>query len=193
MAERSILGSILGSIIGSVVIVGILGFFLMPLIFPAIGANSIVIQSKYSEWGSEAYLWDDQTSIYSKMTDTEINITIKQNSQLSITFSAIALLSLDASFDIRNSYNVSLVIIGVVNHTYEIAYYDSSGALGAYRQLTFNLYNNFVSQSLPSGTYTVAVYWKSTFDAAGINSFSVSHVPTWNRTRSLWVQEIKQV
>jgi len=193
MGQKSILGSILGSTISSVVIVGILGLFLIPLIFPAVDTSSIVLQSKYGEWDTEAYLTDDQTTDYLKMTDTELIITIRENSQISITFSAIALLALSTSFNIRSSYNISLVIVGISNRTFEIIYWDSSGSTGAFRQLTYNLYSNYLSQPLPSGTYTIAIYWKSTWDAAGLNEFFVSRVPHWNWIRSLWIQEIKQV
>lgn len=151
--------------------------------------NPIILQSKYQEWNSEAYIWDDDTD-YLKMEDTEINITIKQNSQISITFFAIALMTLDTTFDVRSSYNISLVIIGVSNRTFQIVYFDDSGATGSYRQLTFNLYSTYISQSLSAGTYSCAIYWKSTFDASGTNSLSVGHVPTWNYTRSLLIQEL---
>lgn len=119
-----------------------------------------------------------------------MSITIKQNSKISVTFFAMALLSLQPTFDVKNSYKISLVIMGVSNRTFVVGYYDDSGATGSVRQLTFDLYSNYISQSLPAGTYTCAVYWKSTFDAAGINSLSVAHAPTWNYTRSLLIQEM---
>jgi uncharacterized protein YqgC (DUF456 family) len=43
MAKGAIAGSIIGSIIGSVAIVAVLGFFLIPLVFPAVNTNSIVV------------------------------------------------------------------------------------------------------------------------------------------------------
>jgi hypothetical protein len=193
MGKGAIAGSIIGSIIGSVAIVAVLAFFMIPLVFPAVNTNSILLQSKFGEWNSPAYLFDDQTANYIKMTDTEINITTSGNSRISMTFSAIGLLSLNPNFNIRNSYNISLVVVGVSNRTFEVAFYDDSGATLSYRQLTLNLYSNYVSQPLPAGTYTTAVYWKSTFDAADSNSLSVSHATTWNRTRSLFVQEIKEI
>jgi hypothetical protein len=193
MGKGAIVGSVIGSITGSVAIVALLGFFLMPIVFPAVNTSSIVVQSKFGEWDSQAYIFDDQTANYIKMPDTEINMTTGGNSRISMTFFAIGLLSLQPNFDIRNSYNISLVIVGVSNRTFEIAYYDDSGATLAYRQLTFDLYSTYVTQPLPAGTYTAAVYWKSTFDAADSNSLSVSHASSWNRTRSLMVQEIKEI
>jgi hypothetical protein len=193
MGKGTIAGSIIGSIIGSVAIVAVLAFFMIPLVFPAVNTNSIVVQSKFGEWDSPAYIFDDQTSNYIKMTDTEINITTEGNSRISMTLFAIGLLSLQPNFNVRNSYNISLVVVGVSNRTFEVAYFDNSGATGAYRQLTLNLYSNYVTQSLPAGTYTTAVYWKSTFNATDTNSLSVSHATTWNRTRSLIVQEIKEI
>ena len=109
MGKGAIAGSIIGSIIGSVAIVAVLAFFMIPLVFPAVNTNSILLQSKFGEWNSPAYLFDDQTANYIKMTDTEINITTSGNSRISMTFSAIGLLSLNPNFNIRNSYNISLL------------------------------------------------------------------------------------
>jgi len=190
MSGKSVFGSILVSILGSIIIIGLLGYFLLPTIYPNTQTNPIIIQSKYQEWNSEAYIWDDDTSDYLKMEDTEINITIQQNSQISMTFFAMSLLTLDTTFNIKNTYKVSLVIIGVSNRTFMVGYYDDSGATGFYRQLTFDLYSTHISEPLSAGTYTCAVYWRSTFDASGTNSLSVAHAPTWNYTRSLLIQEM---
>ena len=75
------------------------------------------------------------------------------------------------------SYKISLIIEGVSNRTFMVGYYDDSGAIGAFGQLTFNIYIYNVSEPLPAGTYICAVYWKSDFDAAGSNTLSVAHIP----------------
>jgi len=190
MSGKSVLGCILGSIIGSVIIVGILGYLLLPTIYPGIQTNPVIVQSQYQEWDSAAYVWDDDTTNYLKMNDTEMSITIKQNSKISITFFATALLTLDPTFDIKNTYKISLMIMGVSNRTFMVGYLDEGGPIGDFRQLTFNLYSIHLSEPLTAGTYTCVVYWKSTFDAPGTNSLSVAHAPTWNYTRSLLIQEI---
>jgi hypothetical protein len=98
---------------------------------------------------------------------------------LFVEFSAIALLTLDSTFTVRSSYTVSLVVNGVTNRTFMVLYYDAEPSGGYVRQLTYNLYINLLTQPLPSGTYTIEVFWKSTWDATGIaNSLSVAHAPT---------------
>ena len=84
----------------------------------------------------------------------------------------------------------SVVVEGVGNKTFFISYYDSSGATGAYRQLTYNLYVNYVTNPLPAGTYNVAVYWQSRSDANGNNYLSLAH-SAYNYSRSLWIQELR--
>jgi len=113
---------------------------------------------------------------------------------LFVEFSAIALLSLDNTFTIRSSYNVSLVVTGVTNRTIIVLYYDSEPSGGYFRQLTYNLHINLLTQPLPTGTYSIEIYWKSTWDATGsANSLSVAHAPTYNYTRTLFVQELKPI
>jgi len=75
------------------------------------------------------------------------------------------------------SYKISLIIEGVSNRTFMVGYYDDSGAIGAFGQLTFNIYIYNVSEPLHAGIYTCTVYWKSDFDAAGSNTLSVAHIP----------------
>lgn len=127
------------------------------------------------------------------MQDTEINITINQDSRLYCEFSAIALLSLSTTFTVRASFNVSLRVTGVTNRTFIVFYYDDELAGGNVRELTYNLHVNLLTQPLPTGTYTIEVYWISTWNAVGLNSLSVAHAPTYNNTRTLFVQELKAI
>ena len=52
---------------------------------------------------------------------------------------------------------------------------------------------NYVILNIAPGTYTIEVFWKSTFDTTGTNSLSVAHAPTYNYTRTLFVQELKLI
>jgi hypothetical protein len=191
MSGKGIVGSIIASVILSVVITGALIYFMAPVILPVSPERDIVLQYQYNEWNSPAYIFDDELA-YKKMEDTEITITINQNSRIFVEFSAIALLSLDSTFTIRSSYNVSLVISGLTNRTIMVLYYDAEPSGGYFRQLTYNLHINLLTDSLPTGTYTIEVFWKSTWDATGAaNSLSVAHAPTYNYTRTLFVQELR--
>lgn len=191
MSGKSVFISILGSIVGSVAVMTLLSIFVMPMIFPVLSGEGVVLQTKYAEFNSPAYIFDN-TLTYQKMPDTELNFTISEGSRISATFSAMALMALDSTFTVRSSYNISLVIEGVVNRTLMIIYFDNSPATGSFRELSYNLYMNLVSARLSAGKYTISVYWMSEIDAAGTNSLSVAHnPPIYNYTRTLYLQELK--
>lgn len=193
MSGKGVLGSIIGSVILSVIITSALIYFMAPVFFPGSLERNIVLQYQYDEWNSPAYIFDNELA-YKKMNDTEIAITTNQESRLFVEFSAIALLALDSVFTIRSSYNVSLVVTGVTNRTIMVLYYDGGPSSGYFRELTYNLHINLLTQPLPPGTYTIEVFWKSTWDATGtFNSLSVAHAPTYNYTRTLLVQELKTI
>ena len=207
MSGKSVFGSIIGSTIISVLIIGVLLYFIGPILLPGLteqdadlqnkydelAERDLVLQYKYDEWNTAAYIWDHDDSSYMKMEDTEINITIEQDSRIYATFSAMALLSLDDSFAGRSSYNISLVVEDVVNRTIMVIYFDGAPATSYYRETSVNLYINLITESLPAGTYTVAIYWKSTYNAIGTNSLSVAHAPKYNYTRTMFVQELKSI
>ncbi len=207
MSGKSVFGSIIGSTIISVLIIGVLLYFIGPILLPGLteqdadlqnkydelAERDLVLQYKYDEWNTAAYIWDHDDSSYMKMEDTEINITIEQDSRIYATFSAMALLSLDDSFAGRSSYNISLVVEDVVNRTIMVIYFDGAPATSYYRETSVNLYINLVTESLPAGAYTVAIYWVSTYNAIGTNSLSVAHAPKYNYTRTMFVQELKSI
>ena len=192
MSGKGVVGSILGSVILSIVIMSGLLYFMAPIFLPISSEQDLVLQYKYDEWNSAAYIFDDDLS-YQKMEDTEITIDINQDSRLFVEFSAIALLALDNSFSVRTSYDVSLVVTGVTNRTFMVLYFDNEPSGGNFRELTYNMHINLLTQSLPIGTYTIEVYWRSTWDATGTNPLSVAHAPTYNYTRTLFVQELKTI
>ncbi|MHA2288202.1 MAG: hypothetical protein ACXABG_05400 [Promethearchaeota archaeon] len=191
MSGKSAILTILGSIVGSVAIMTVLSIFVLPMIFPVLSGEGVVLQTKYGEFNSPAYIFDDGLT-YQKMPDTELNFTISEGSKISATFSAMALMSLGPTFTARSSYNISLVIEGVVNRTLMVIYFDNSPAGGFYREMSYNLYMNLVSAPLAAGKYTISVYWMSEIDAPGTNSLSVAHnPPVYNYTRTLYLQELK--
>jgi len=190
MSGKGVLVSIIGGVICSVIIMSGLVYFMAPTLFPVPPDRDIVLQYKYGEWNTPSYIFDNELTDQ-KMNDTELSITIDLDSRLYVEFSVIAILSLGPTFTVRSSYNVSLVVTGVTNRTVMVLYFDDEPAGGYYRELTYNLHVNLVTQPLPAGTYTIEVFWKSTFDATGnVNSLSVSHTPTFINTRTLFVQEL---
>ncbi|MFW9895509.1 MAG: hypothetical protein ACFFD7_06875 [Candidatus Thorarchaeota archaeon] len=191
MSGKGVLGSIIGSVVCSVLIMSALVYFMAPIFFPIPPDRDVVIQYKYGEWNTPSYIYDNELT-YKKMNDTEISITIEQNSRLKVEFTALALLALDTTFTIRSSYNITLIVSGAINRTIMVLYYDGLPATGYFRELTYTLNINLLTEPLPSGTYIIEVFWKSTFDATGnFNSLSVAHAPTFNYTRTLLVQELR--
>jgi hypothetical protein len=191
MSSKSIIGSMIGSILITLGIVWSLGFF---GVIPGVDTKNTLIQTKYGEWNSPAFIYDDDLS-YVKMTDTELTITTSGNTRLVAIFSAMSIMTLDMNFQYRVGYNVSLVVGGVGNRTIEVDYYDGGTATGNIRQLSMGIYINFITPILPAGIYTIGIYWKSGFDATGTaNSLSVAHVggaSGYNFTRTLLVQELR--
>ena len=190
MSGKSIIGSMVGSI---VITLGIIWGLAFIGFIPGVDTQNTVIQTKYGEWNSPAYIFDNQLS-YVKMEDTELTITASANSRLLVSFSAMSIMTLDSAFTFRAGYNISLVVENMGNRTIQADYYDGGAAYGSVRQISMNLYINYLTPNLPTGTYKVEVYWKSGFDATGsANSLSVAHmgVTDYNFTRTLLVQELR--
>ena len=190
MSGKSIIGSMVGSI---VITLGIIWGLAFIGFIPGVDTQNTVIQTKYGEWNSPAYIFDNQLS-YVKMEDTELTITASANSRLLVSFSAMSIMTLDSAFTFRAGYNISLVVENMGNRTIQADYYDGGGAYGSIRQISMNLYINYLTPNLPAGTYKVELYWKSGFDATGAaNSLSVAHMggSGYNFTRTLLVQELR--
>jgi hypothetical protein len=190
MSGKSIIGSMVGSIVITLGIVWGLAFIGF---IPGVDTKNTVIQTNYGEWNSPAYIFDNQLS-YVKMEDTELTITASANSRLLVSFSAMSIMTLDGAFTFRAGYNISLVVENVGNRTIQADYYDGGGVYGSIRQISMNLYINYLTPNLPAGTYKVEVFWKSGFDATGAaNSLSVAHMggSGYNFTRTLLVQELR--
>jgi len=190
MSGKSIIGSMVGSI---VITLGIIWGLAFIGFIPGVDTKNTVIQTNYGEWNSPAYIFDNQLS-YVKMEDTELTITASANSRLLVSFSAMSIMTLDSAFTFRAGYNISLVVENMGNRTIQADYFDGGAAYGSIRQISMNLYINYLTPNLPAGTYKVEVYWKSGFDATGsANSLSVAHMggTGYNFTRTLLVQELR--
>ncbi|MFX1477634.1 MAG: hypothetical protein ACFFCI_05850 [Promethearchaeota archaeon] len=190
MSGKSVIGGMIGSIAITLAIIWGLGF---AGFFPGVDMKNVVIQTKYGEWNSPAYIFDNQLS-YVKMEDTELTITASANSRLLVSFSAMSIMTLDAAFTYRVGYNISLVVEKVGNRTIQADYYDGGPAYGYIRQISMNLYINYLTPNLPAGTYKVEILWKSGFDATGTaNSLSVAHMggTGYNFTRTILIQELR--
>ncbi len=189
MSSKSVIGSIIGSVL---ITMGIIWGLAFVGFLPGVDTKNTLIQTQYGEWNSPAYVFDYQLTPV-KMPDTELTITINADSRLYMTFSAMAILSLDLTFTTRQGYNISLGVENIGNRTIQANFYDDTPATGQFRQISINLYINYMTPRLPAGTYKVELFWNSVFDAPGDNSLSVAHssgYTPFNFTRTLLVQEL---
>ena len=190
MSSKSVFGSIIGSVL---ITLGIIWGLSFVGFLPGVDTKNTLIQTQYGEWNSPAYVFDHQLTPV-KMPETELTITINSDSRLYVTFSAMAILTLTDTFTTRQGYNISLGIENVGNRTIQANFYDDAPAItSVIRQISINLYMNYMTPRLPAGTYKVELFWNSVFDAPGDNSLSVAHFggyTPFNFTRTLLVQEL---
>ncbi|MHA1986743.1 MAG: hypothetical protein ACW98D_08900 [Promethearchaeota archaeon] len=173
MSGKGIIGSIVASVTLSAIITGGLSFLILPIIYPNMKQDEgIVLQEVYVEFNTAANITYNNIS-YQKIPDTEASITIKENSKLSITFNAMFMLLLEASYSGACAYNISLVVNGYGNKTYTIAYIKDGTGL---RLIPINFYATFITGTLSTGTYLVEVYWKSYNDVNPDHSLLLNDV-----------------
>ncbi len=196
MSGKGVVGAIIASVILSVGITGALAYFLLPVVFPNITEEpptyedqGIVLQSIYYETDSAAVIIDTDTT-YEKVPDTEVNITIEQNSRIQATFSGDFRLAVDGSFKGGCNFFIVLKIEGIGNRTMRIHFYDNTGPYPTTtRVFSHNLNIGYQTEGLSAGTYTISVHWMSEYDATGYAQLNLAY-PGSNRTRTLLVQEI---
>ncbi|MFW9917865.1 MAG: hypothetical protein ACFFGZ_19875 [Candidatus Thorarchaeota archaeon] len=191
------------SVISSILVMSALTLYILPDISEELNAplsqeeeqeilsedQGIVIQSKYQTWDSRAVLDDSSTSSYAQIPDTSLSITIQAQSRIAAVFMSdywLRLEDLPAGDELR--YNISLAVEGVGNESIVVNYYDSVSL--TIKEISSTLYIDYVTASLPAGTYTVSVWWMSELNQFDLNSLRLSDTNE-PHTRSLWVQELK--
>lgn len=212
MAAKSVLGSVIVGVICSVLIMSGLLYFIGPMLLPGLTEQdtdlqdkydalldqyndllnkTLVLQYKYQEWNSHSIVTNSDL-VSQKMNETELSITIQENSRLFITFSSMAKLWLSYFFTGYAAYSISLVVEGVGNRTYWITHLDARPTGGWQLDFTKNLNIDYLTEPLSAGTYNITMYWKSIYDSAEYSYLSVAHSNYFN-TRSLMVQELKSL
>jgi hypothetical protein len=194
MSKKSLVGSIIVSVALSAIITGGLSFFILPIIYPnmiqapTFEDEGIVLQSMYTEFNTEGIVTYNNIT-FQKIPDTEVSITIQENSKISVTFNAMFILFLESSYSGACAYNISLVVNGYGNQTYTILY-DKEGT-GA-RLIPINFYVTFITDPLSAGTYLVEVYWKSYTNANPDHSLVLNKVVGlyFENPRSLMILEL---
>lgn len=207
LAKTNTIGTILGSVFITLLLVGVGGYFGLPLLYPNLNADltnyveevdlgdytktedltdeGILLQSKYFEDKTQIFIVDTDL-VEEKMPDTELNITTTGNSKLRVAFDAIFLLHLDSAFSGGTRYNLTLVLSGVRNQTTRISYF-SSPSLGSTIEETYSPHITFETGILTAGTYSISVYWKSN-NAASTGSSMLFSLDGY--ARSIMAQEI---
>ena len=193
-------GTIFGSVFITLLLVGVGGYFGLPMLFPNLNEDlgeyaktdditdeGILLQTKFLEVDTDAYI-SDSAVVDAKMADTEFNITTTGNSKLLVAFDAMFLLHLDAAFSGATRYNITLVLAGVQNRTTRISYFTSPG-LGTTIEETYSVHLTFETGILTADTYSLAVYWKSITDTTEFTQLIASG-GGFVYTRSLTALEI---
>ncbi len=181
------------SVITSILILAPVTYFVLPLLYPNMNndVNGIVLQSEYFVFDSEARIFDNELT-YKMMNATTCLIETQGNSSLTILFSAVAVMSLNSAWTEKSEYIINLVIEGIGDKAILHAFHDAGPVHGAYRIITYDITISFDTGILTAGTYNITVYWRSTVDAVGTNSFYI-YDPGNDHIRSLLIQEIYHV
>ena len=195
------IGTIFGSVFITLLLVGVGGYFGLPLLYPNLNEDlgeyaltdditdeGILLQTKYLEVRTDAFI-SDSALVEAKMADTELNITTAGNSKLIVAFDAMFLLHLDTTFSGGTRYNITLVLAGVQNRTTRISYFANPG-LGTTVEETYSVHLTFETGILTAGTYSLAVYWKSNNDATAGWSQLIASGGGFIYSRSLSALEI---
>ena len=185
----------IGSVLVSILILAPATYFLRPILYPSmndvtIDETGLLLQSGYFLFDSEARIFDNELAL-KMMNSTTCLIETQGNSSLTILFSTVGVMSLNSAWREKSEYIIDLVVEGVGNKAILHAFHDDGPAHGAYRVLTFDIAINFDTGVLTAGTYNISVYWRSTVDGIGTNSFYI-YDPGNDYLRSLWIQEIYQ-
>ncbi|MFX0202996.1 MAG: hypothetical protein ACFFCW_43385 [Candidatus Hodarchaeota archaeon] len=179
---------IVGFFIG-IVLTGVVAYAALPMLESEETHEETgrILQMKYEEFRSTAFLMDSSTSNWTRIPDTEMNITTEGDSRLSVTFSAIGILHLDTTFTGNCKFNISLHIGGITSRQTRVSLY--RGGSGATLEMSKTIYVHLETDTLPKGAYQISVNWIAQHDGIGSNQLILANTP-FNFTRSLSVWEI---
>ena len=196
MAKGSnITGAIMGSVLITLILVTAGCYFVLPLVFPNLKAENenenenIVLQSNLVEINDDAFM-NDTIKDFELMNGTRTSITIENDSRIAASFSGTFILNIDLTMTGSAWFEISLVIEGVSNSTSPIVYYRGSTSTD-FEVFSHSVNINLMSNELNSGTYNIAVYWRSLVDPPGNNRLTNIGSSNFVCPRTLWVQELR--
>ncbi|OLS29379.1 MAG: hypothetical protein HeimAB125_22650 [Candidatus Heimdallarchaeota archaeon AB_125] len=177
----------LASVLTAILILAPTTYFVLPLLYPNM-KSGVLIQSEYILFETEARIYDHELT-FKMMDNTTWLIETQGSSSLNILFTTVVELVLNSAWREKAEVIIDVVVEGIGNKAILLGFHDDGPALGAYRALTFDTAINFDTGIVAAGTYNISVYWRSTFDGIGTNSFYI-YDPSNNYQRSLLIQEI---
>jgi len=188
LTKTNTIGTILGSVFITLLLVGVGGYFGLPVLYPILNEGSddegIILQTKYNESYTAANIFWTVVD-YEKIPDTGINITTSGNSKLNVVFEGALMLRLGSTLQGYTKYNITLDISGVGNRTTCI-YAGKDSTLDEELELPCNTHISFETGILPAGTYSISIFWSSVIAPTGWSQlFILDEYP-----RSIFVQEI---
>lgn len=191
----------LGSIAISFIAIGVIILFVLPFLYPAMQTDiedeGIVLQTKYKEFLSTAQILDDNTGSYILVPDTELNITVQNNSKLAVIFSGRYSLGLsdELSTGDKVAFNITLSVFDslnvlVGNRTARISYKTDEPIGTTILEISGIFYLDYLTSPLSAGTYTVSLSWISLYNRSGTTYFLFT-TPLANFPRSIRLIEYK--
>ena len=197
---------ILVSTFVSFVIISAVGYVALPALYPALQNTSTttpttptdtdtdlgkVIQIKHIEVSSQASILDDDNATFIKIPDTGFNITVSANSVIDTTFTTPYLFGVGSGASSRRfGFDVVVVIEGVGNQTIFLTSYNS-GTTSNYYEYSSTMYIQYISPKLTAGTYSINVYYKSTFKDPANTAYLTLSLAQINNTRTLSAMELR--
>lgn len=182
MAEK---GSLAGIAILSILVGAAVGFGLTWLVQP----SGSVLQTRYLAVSSTAGKSDDDLT-KTVIPDTQLNITTKGFSYITVEFAGSLGYHLDSTFSSACRYNITLEVDGTAVSVFKATWYHTT-ASGSQEEGSLGVSIPWVSGTLAAGTHVVQVTWVSTIDALGGNQIYFATSPNRVTVRSITIQEIR--
>ncbi len=182
----------IGSLLLSVGISGAAGYFLLPRLFPGMEETPIELPEPpayvYQEFGTTAQLLDSDTT-WDFVPDTNISITVRNNSRIHCVFSTPYIIGTSVSLGTDHlKFTLQLLILSIDDKITRLGYWDNAGVSNN-REITGSLYIEMTTPAVPAGIYNVTVGWVSEANLGGTN-YLLFRTPAFNYVRSLSALEI---
>ena len=208
-------GNIITIIISSLIVSSIVTTSAIILVLPAIYPNldspilsdedsdideGLVIQSKHLTVASRDLIYDDEI-LYRKLNDTELDITIQNQSIIGVFFTSEFMLCSSSSYTEFLQFEIKVQIshqgyikIPIASESVWLQYYSES--TGGWDYQTDCASINVITSPLSAGTYNIAIYWRSRYDTGGVNRLTTRWIDLTESeqrysTRTLWALELR--